>query len=590
MSNKSKAVVQNSPKVEIVSQNATVGIAAKLSNMLGCLGGCWNFYGPDSAGKVRLGVGWLILACLVSGYAWSLGLPFTRASWLMWIAFVPFFLATFRQGWSRGYLAGFIFGLAFHLASIKWIAVFGAAAHVLLSIEKAFVVGVLGAVLGWFTAKLFDIPGAARLESAESRVSEPADGQKASIRVRCASWLNGAAGRTWLAVVMVSSLWVLLEYAQTLFCFSLSWGMLAYTQSRHPVLLQLCSVFGAWGIAWLIVWINAVITACLIAGCEKRWSNSGWSGLITASALLLLVSLGGGSWRLANPPPACGPSTTWAVAQLAVPQSDKFDPRLAPRIAANMGQMTKKAADQGADIVVWPETSVPFRHFFASQKHRFFLPILHGNSRTWMLLGTIEPAENKATYNVMTSINPDGRIVERYIKHRLVPFGEYLPGREYLGGIEGFDLVMNYMPGPGSHCLQVPNGKAGLLICFESMFGDDAREQVLKGANFLVVPTNDAWFKQSALLPGHFDMAVVRCAELARPLAQAANTGISGFISATGEVLQESAIDESTVLLEKLAPVNVMTLYARWGDWFVAVCLGLAALCAGLVQWLRRQR
>jgi apolipoprotein N-acyltransferase len=125
----------------------------------------------------------------------------------------------------------------------------------------------------------------------------------------------------------------------------------------------------------------------------------------------------------------------------------------------------------------------------------------------------------------------------------------------------------------------------GALICFETMDTAMPRLATRSGAQVLAVPTNDAWFFQTNTPMNHFEMAIMRAVENRRPVVQCGNTGISGFIDASGRVLAETKLDERTVVLGEVAPVGVTSLYTRIGDVFAYLCA--AAWAAGL--WRRRR-
>ena len=147
---------------------------------------------------------------------------------------------------------------------------------------------------------------------------------------------------------------------------------------------------------------------------------------------------------------------------------------------------------------------------------------------------------------------------------------------------------MNYVPGLPPSPLPLGLWRIAVLICYESMVTDQARAMASEGAEFLVIPTNDAWFGQSSAAAHHFDMAIMRAVETGRPTIQAGNTGISGFVTPTGEVLAESRLDERRTLVANLAPVAALTPYTRFGDVLAWACL-VGTLAQVLGSSLRRR-
>lgn len=124
----------------------------------------------------------------------------------------------------------------------------------------------------------------------------------------------------------------------------------------------------------------------------------------------------------------------------------------------------------------------------------------------------------------------------------------------------------------------------GVLICYESMISHLPADLAAQGARFLLVPTNDAWFGETTAAAHHFDMAILRAVETGCPTIQAGNTGISGFVSATGEVLSETRLMERGVRVARLVPISGETLYTRIGDLLAWACVAwtLLAVLASL--------
>lgn len=498
----------------------------------------------ESEGRARGESKWLnwpgaLLAGAISGLLVNLTLPFLRWWPLIWVSLVPLFLywmATSKPRW--GGLAGWSFGLALYLGSMYWLGVFGWGAPLAVAALK----GLIPALGGWLIV---------RLKGAGLSLS----------------------GNFGLYALLGASLWVLLEYAQTLGVLGLVWAFLPLGLARQPLFLQANTLWGMWGLSWGIALLNLLLAGLLYARLFK--APLSWRLAGGVSALFWLFTLGFGYWRLhLEPPPLEAPAPQkWGVVQLSTPQHLKFQPGYAASHLSALLEASARATRAGAQVILWPETSVPYRHFLESSYLRRQLGRAIRRQPAWYLVGSIEPAPPDGSYNVMSLWDPQGKYRDRYCKYNIVPFGEYLPGRPYWPEwVPGVKLVMNYKPGRGSHTLAVGETPVGVLICFESMCTWLPRWHVLKGAQVLVAPTNDAWFKRTSELPSHFDMAIMRAVELARPVIPAGNTGVSGFVDAYGRVEQESQIEEVCVLSQEVYPRRELTLYARWGDWWVYAC------------------
>ena len=480
----------------------------------------------------------------------DLSFPHPRQAWLAWVALVPLLVACRHQGPWRGALLGLVMGAGFHGALLSWTTFFGPVAAVGLVLFKSLAPAVLGAALG----------------------ARP-------------------PGRPLAGSLFAALAWVAMEFAQTWGPLGITWGMLSHSQARVPVLIQVGSLVGPWGLSFVLAFVNAAVAEWVVrAGPGFRRAPAGvrvaGPALAAAAGLVALV-LAFGAWRLAHPPAPAGPPVAWGAVQVSMPQDVKWDPAFQQAVMGYLETLSQEAARQGARCIVWPETSIPFRGFLDD-------PLLVGEVGNLarrldadLVVGSIERAPRNATFNTATWIEGEfGTPRGRYDKVRLVPFGEFLPWRDYLPPLPQLALVMNYAPGPGPTLLGPKGEEFAALICYESMVPDLARTQALQGARFLVIPTNDAWFGRSSAAAHHFEMAIMRAVETGRPTIQAGNTGISGFITPTGQVLQETALDQRCAVVASLAPVAELTPYCMVGD--VLAWASLAGALGMLVAGLRR--
>lgn len=238
--------------------------------------------------------------------------------------------------------------------------------------------------------------------------------------------------------------------------------------------------------------------------------------------------------------------------------------------------------------MVWPEGACPYD--LNAGRAREQLSALARAGRFEMVVGggtrerAIDPGMGEERIRVFNSVYffaPDGEVVGRYDKMVPLPFGEYLPFAEQLPWLA--DLI----EGPGSfRAGQTPviyEGGAGRIatpICYEAILGRVCR--LFERPDLLVNVTNDAWFGDTAAPHQHAMLSAVRAAELGIPVFRSAYTGVSMVIEPHGNIFAETPTftDVNRVVTVRLG--KVPTLYARFGDWFVALCaLGLT------VAWLR---
>ncbi len=474
-------------------------------------------------------------ACLLaflSAFLLYLAFPHPHISGFVWVAALPFYLACRFQGPVRGAVLGLLFGCAFQYSLLSWATVFGTAAQVALVLYKAVAPALLGALLGSY------------------RPPTPLHGA-----------LFGAAA------------WVGMEYFQILGPLGMTWGMLSHTQSRILPWIQIGELFGPWGLSFAIAFWNAALA-------ELFWRRKRALTTVGAAAGLLAVIFSYGIVRLQHPW-GNGHSLTWGVVQTSMPQDQRWDPSFREEIMGRLDRLTRESASQGARLILWPETSVPYPFFLETWPLRSRVGGLAQSLQSFILTGSIERAsEPNATRNVATLVAPDGELLATAEKIRLVPFGEYLPLPRFMRDWPIFDRVMRYVPGT-QHVIFPDPTSFGVLICYESMVPHEPRKKVERGAGVLAVITNDAWFGKSSAAMHHFEMAIMRAVEMRRPVVQCGNNGISGFILPTGEVMVESGLDEVVQLTREVRPETYRTIYSRTGDL-------LAYLCLAMMLWLIR--
>jgi apolipoprotein N-acyltransferase len=246
--------------------------------------------------------------------------------------------------------------------------------------------------------------------------------------------------------------------------------------------------------------------------------------------------------------------------------------------------LSQKAYEKGAQLIIWPEFSVPLCFscpygYYLGFKEKLLQFVKDTNCT--LLLGTNETAETeemKRYYNTALSLQPD-LSTSKYYKMHLVPFGEYTPYKKIFFFIEKMTHAIGEITPGTQHLMhRFENLKFGSPICYEIIFPDLVRKFVKKEANFLVTITNDGWYGKSSAPYQHFYIAVLRAVENRRYLLRAATTGISGIIDPYGRILSKSELMTKTLLTENVAPSSEITFYTRFGDILPLVCLTFTGL------------
>jgi apolipoprotein N-acyltransferase len=317
------------------------------------------------------------------------------------------------------------------------------------------------------------------------------------------------------------------------------------------------------------------------------------AALLTA-ALTLTVVLVYGHWRLdqlARANTAIEPLRV-AVVQGNVDQDRKWDPAFLRETIDRYHALTREHAAQPLDLVVWPEAAMPF-FFERDAAHRDELLAFVADTKTPLLFGSpaIDQAGSRAPrlYNSAYLITETGAIAGRYDKLHLVPFGEYVPLERILFFVNKLvDGIGEFAPGDDATVFSLERFRLGVMICFEVVFPELTRRAVLNGATVMAAITNDAWFGDSAAPYQHLDMVALRAVENRVPFARAANTGVSGFIDATGRVEAATDLFVPASRTNPVAPRTETTWYTRSGDAFAWACVALGVVA--LARATRRPR
>jgi len=223
-------------------------------------------------------------------------------------------------------------------------------------------------------------------------------------------------------------------------------------------------------------------------------------------------------------------------------------------------------------------------------------------TKTDLLLGTID-ADEKGDYNAAMLVTNSGEKIQLYRKLHLVPFGEYVPGRNtvpFIARIVGDQVPADFTRGkePVVFRLTTSDLEVGPLICFEDTVGELTRQFVLRGANLFANVTNDGWFLQSAGSQQHLENAIFRCVETGRPMVRAANTGVTCFVDRFGRVTQELKNASGSTFTQGVLSGGLdvptdrrLTFYVRHGELFAEICAGatLVLILARGIQLARRK-
>ncbi|MFC1594718.1 apolipoprotein N-acyltransferase [Candidatus Omnitrophota bacterium] len=494
----------------------------------------------------------LITSYLLAGISGILlALPFHQSAlWLMsWIGLVPLFIALENKSLRQCFRIAYFSGLVFFSCVLFWLI------HVTL-------LGLL--LLGAYLALYFGIFGCVVHRKLE---------------------------RATLLLVLPCA-WVVLEFLRSTLLTGFNWALLGHSHYTLLPLIQIADTTGVYGISFIVVFINCSIYLLMQRGISQKIKLLA----IGLSFCMIIACCTYGAKKLQSHVDA---DTTLQVSVIQgnIPQEVKWLEHSVPHILKEHTGLTYEAAEERADLIIWPESSMPG----LVEEGNFLFDVisdLAAEVRIPLVVGAVT-GTYETLYNSALLVSADGEVVKKYDKLHLVPFGEYIPLKKVFAFVEhiapapigsfnfGDDYVIFTLPEQST--------QFAVLICFEDTLPYLSRNCVRRGADFLVNITNDAWFKKTVAATQHMQASVFRAIENHRPVIRAANTGISCFIDRNGKITSRVTdlagrkdIFISGYKTDKIIIGNRrLTFYTQYADVFVAGCGVLAVM--GLAVNRRRK-
>ena len=371
------------------------------------------------------------------------------------------------------------------------------------------------------------------------------------------------------------SAWVLSEWLRSWLFTGFPWLNIGYSQIDSP-LAGFAPLIGVYGIGFVVAFSAGVIV--LLVRMKGRARPLAGGGL----ALLWLAAWQLGQLNWTQP---AGQPFTATLVQGNIPQALKWQPDQQRGTLERYAGLTRQHLD--SDLVVWPETAIPA--FYDQVESDFLEPLREEMRAAGVSLVTGIPVLDRAHwqyYNAIISLDQPG---DFYYKVHLVPFGEYLPLRDWLAGVLGFlpvpqaDFTAGDIRQP---LLQAAGYPVGASICYEVAFGEQL-VQTLPQAAYLINVSNDAWFGDSLAPHQHEEMARMRARETGRYLLRATNTGISAIIDDRGRIVAQSSQFKVATVTHSVVPRSGATPYVRARNWPVVVLSGWLLAVSG---WTGRRR
>lgn len=414
-----------------------------------------------------------------------------------------------------------------------------------------------------------------------------------------------------VACAGLAGLWVLLEWTRSWIFTGFPWLPLAASQWQRPVMLQAAAYGGGWTISFALVLFNLGLSAYLVQ--LHRYAKERRKKLCPEFYLGLL-SLFAVSFGLYGDAVGQQREVLFraGVVQPDVPQSVKWDPAEARSILEILETETRRIAHLEPDAIFWPEAVTPVALLGVPRMQEWMEELARSTGRS-IVLGAIAYEELPAADgggpvgerwgNGVFVVDPEAGLKSgHYVKRHLVPFGEYVPLRQWLPFLSklvpvGGDFTPGTEAGPVRVRTEARTTEVGALICYEDVFPSLARESVRAGAQMLFVATNNAWFGEGGAAFQHAAHAALRAVETRRPVMRVGNAGWSGWFDEFG-VTRDVMRDDRGSIYHRGSTIFTVTRdrrwvdretpYVRWGDWFVGVSAVLVAFGLWMVLAGRR--
>lgn len=492
------------------------------------------------------------LIALGSGLLLALAFPQLSLAPLAWVALVPMVLVMERHPFRSGFAAGVgFFGLVLYWLNIVMTTygqmhpVFSLAAYLLLVLYLALFFG----AATWAACRLREHLG-------------------------------------WSITLTLPVFWVGFEFIRSFLFSGFPWASLGYSQISLLPLVQSADLTGVYGISFLLLLSNAALAQLIQARRTRR--PLPWLGL-GVTLLLFAANAGYGLLRLQQDLDGREQTVKVGLIQGNIDQAVKWDPGYQQTTVERYGQLSRQlVAESAVDLIIWPESATPF-YFQEGGPLASQVSAVAGDTGTELLFGSpaYEIDTSRPRYlNSAFMLSAQGEVLGRSDKIHLVPFGEYVPLGRYLPFINKLVVgIGDFSPGTVNP-LPLGENLVGVLVCFEGIFPELARDYVREGSQLLINITNDAWFGRSSAPAQHLAMTRFRALENRIWVARAANTGISALIAPSGRLTLETPIFETLAVSGTVGLGAQPTIYTRFGDLLPVFCLLLGL--AGLVKTRRR--
>ncbi|HQC50916.1 MAG TPA: apolipoprotein N-acyltransferase, partial [bacterium] len=475
-----------------------------------------------------------VILALISGLLVSASFPFYLAGfsapdmgWIAWFALVPLFVAIRGLAPRKVFLLTFVAAFVWYGTSVFWVGnamyVFGGLSLSISSLITLLLVLVV-------TLHISLAPAIAAFISQRWR-GEP--------------------------ILLLPLVWVAMELFRNYFpCGGFPWSTMAMSQWKYLPLIQIADIVGAYGVIFLVVFINASIAEAIFFLCKKNVSHPLFK--LSISILIIAGVLSYGYFRMGRIDSISESSEIYPIALIQgnISQDEKWDSGKAQKNLDAYRQEAAKLLHGQVQLIVWPEASFPWYLKGDSKElppSNFGIPEGFIGKAPFTLFGAILSEENDIYRNSAVLVDSGGKVESVYHKVHMVPFGEYVPYEKLFFFLRRIALPTgNFIPGEDIHPMSAGGVRFTPLICYEDIFPELARSSTLQGGEFIANITNNAWFGRTAAPFQHLALSIFRAVENRRYMLRSTNTGVSAVVDPVGRVLVRSELFEPATIVSSL--------------------------------------
>jgi apolipoprotein N-acyltransferase len=381
------------------------------------------------------------------------------------------------------------------------------------------------------------------------------------------------------ALFVAPFLWPSLEWGRLLIVGQL-WNAIGYSQAFQPALIQPARWGGVYVVGFLIVLGNATLAFLFL----KRSIRAAVVTALVVGGIGLLIFT---SSRSSQPNPAPGPKASEVavvalqpnVPMTLVKPTEEIQDLINRHVSMSEAGLSELPKDQRPRLVIWPESPMNFTYGIDPQLQEL-LKRFTTTHQTALLFNSQEQAPNEGIYNSAVLVNQEGRLIAQYDKIRLMPFGEYVPLPRWMPGASLIGAIVgDFTPGTNYRPMTIGEVRAGVFICIESAYPHVPRNLTREGADVLINISNDGYLGPTAVMRQHLANAVFRAVENGRPVLRVTNSGISAYITSSGEVRDATeSFHTATRIWSMARNESAGTFYSRRGDLFVGLTTALSVL------------